>query len=125
MTRLESEKSRLQKQRIQREAEQQRLVAAMSTVGSPVEAVVQRLSEIECKVATLDQRISELHNEIASLGGNAVNLDHVTATLAEFDGLWDVLIRNERSRLVQLLVERVACSAGNETLVVFRIVPRN
>jgi len=55
----------------------------------------------------MDRRFREIDSELTAVEQSAIDPDHVTATLAEFTQLWDVLYPQEKTRIVHLLVERV------------------
>lgn len=50
----------------------------------------------------------EIDEELATLRGELPDEAAITAALAEFSGLWDALAPGEQSRIVKLLIDRVA-----------------
>jgi hypothetical protein len=84
------------------------------------ETLLHRIAEAESHAATITSRLAELQHEIASHDGMTIDLEHLRTTLAEFDGIWDVLLPHERGQLIHTLVERVACSPDGEVRVTFR-----
>lgn len=115
---LRSERQRLQKQRIQRDEESKRLVASLGVGGTITSEVYQRLKETGDEIATLTRRADEIDAELDRMA--EATLDHISETLNEFDGLWDVLEPPERVHLIRSIIERIECDAEGELHVVFR-----
>ncbi|HUU44902.1 MAG TPA: recombinase family protein, partial [Acidobacteriota bacterium] len=103
--RLEKEQRRLLRERQHRGDEIKRLVAVLGSSTEPLASVTKQLAETEAVVACLDQRLAETRNELAQLDLQAIDKDHLTETLAQFEPLWEILTEIERTRLVHLLVE--------------------
>jgi site-specific DNA recombinase len=118
--RLGSERQFLQKQRLQRDEEMRRAGAAMASAGSHADVLVQRIDEIKKQTATITSRLTEIDRESGDADEAGIDMEHLTATLTEFDALWDVMLPVERGRMVHLLVKRVVCAPDGEVQVVFR-----
>jgi hypothetical protein len=75
---------------------------------------------MEQQVGDTEARLQEVEEQLANLRGQAINLDGVNDALAEFEGLWDVLVPHERGRLIYSIVDRVILSPDFDFQVVFR-----
>jgi site-specific DNA recombinase len=127
LARLRSERDRLIKQKIQRDEEARRLTTMLAQPsredlrpGGDSDTLLRRITECESQAGTITARLVELEREIGSHQGASLNLDHLKATLAEFDGIWDVLLPHERALLIHSLIAQVVCSPDSEVQVVFR-----
>lgn len=106
--RLDSERTRLLRQRQQREEAVQRLVSTIEGMnGDSPEDITQRIAERRAEVTQISQRLAEIDSELQPHGGQAVDRDHLAKTLAHFTQLWDVLYPQERVKLVHSLIESV------------------
>ncbi len=114
---LESERRRLLKDRQAKSEEIRRLVAAIG-VGRQSAAVTQRLAELEAVVGRIDGRAGEIDAELDSLRQRGIDSADVGRKLAEFDGIWEVLMPAEQTQMVQSLVETVTC--GLERMITLR-----
>ncbi len=66
-----------------------------------------RWADAEERAATIERRQSEIRAELADLRSQIIDEADVRSALAEFDPVWDELSPHEKSRLLQLLIERV------------------
>jgi site-specific DNA recombinase len=106
--RLKAERTRLQRERQHNAQEIKRLVATVAAADNPSPSLTERLSQLEESAGVIDRRLGEIDGEIAAVEQSTVDRGHVGATLAEFGEIWDVLCPQEKTRIVHLLVERVA-----------------
>ena len=107
--RLESERTRLLRQRQQREEAIQRLVSALeSRAGELPEVVAERIEERQSEVAQLNERLAVVEQDLASVHARDISREHLTQTLAQFTELWSVLYPRERVTLVHSLIDSVA-----------------
>ncbi len=105
---LETERTRLLRQREQREEAIKRLVSALeSPTGELPEVVSERIKEHQAEVQRLNARLQTVEQELAALDAQTINREHLTQTLAQFNDLWDALYPLERVRLVHSLIESV------------------
>lgn len=73
------------------------------------------------RIRDAERRVTEIDDELATLEGDLVDEREVTATLADFDALWDCLAPREQARVIELLVERVAYDGnGGNISITFR-----
>lgn len=119
VARLQSERDRLVKQKIQRDEQARRLTAMLVNPGDSA-TLLRNIGEAEEQSATITRRLGELDQEIADVQGREIGFEHLKAALAEFDSLWDVLMPHERGQLIHSLVQRVVCSPDGEIRVIFR-----
>ena len=111
LTRLESERKRLVRQRQQKDDEIRRLVGAIAGTPNPSPALSERLSEMERQAADVDRRLQEIGTQASTLRDQSIDLDGVTAALEEFEAVWGVMGCTERAGTVNSLVSIVACGA--------------
>ena len=105
---LETERTRLLRQREQREEAIKRLVSTLeSTAGELPEVIGERIKERQAEVLRLNDRLQFVEQELAAFDAQTINREHLTQTLAQFTDLWDVLYPQERVRLVHSLIESV------------------
>jgi len=116
--RLEKEQRRLLRERQHKGDEIKRLVAALGSSEEPLASVTKQLAETEALVACLDQRLAEIRNELSRLVTQAIDKDHLTETLSQFEPLWDVLSERERVRIVRLLVANVCYGGSGEIQII-------
>lgn len=77
--------------------------------------------EAQDRIRRGEQRLTEIEDELVGLEGKVVSEAEVAAALTEFDAVWACLAPKEQARIVELLVERVAYDAGDESLsIAFR-----
>ncbi|MBI5866928.1 MAG: recombinase family protein [candidate division Zixibacteria bacterium] len=106
--RLESERTRLLRQRQQREEAISRLVSTLEgRNGELPEIVTERIKEREAEVAQFNGRLLSVERELATIGSQTIDREHLAQTLAQFTDLWDALYPAERIKLVQSLVETI------------------
>ena len=80
-----------------------------------------RLADAHERIRDAERRVTEIDCELATLDGDLVDEGEVAATLADFDAVWDCLAPREQSRVIELLVERVAYDgAGGNISITFR-----
>ncbi|MBI5866886.1 MAG: hypothetical protein HZB43_01120 [candidate division Zixibacteria bacterium] len=106
--RLESERTRLLRQRQQREEAINRLVSTLEgRNGELPEVVAERIRERQAEVVQFNSRLLTVEQELGAIGSQAFNRQHLAQTLAQFTDLWDVLYPQERVKLVQSLIQTV------------------
>jgi len=66
------------------------------------------IGENRTGVGQTEQRIAELENELRALESQVISDDEVESALKDFDETWNCLSSREQSRIISLLVERVA-----------------
>ncbi len=118
--RVRSERQFLQKQKLQRDEELRRAGAAMAAAGDHAGVLVSRIDEIKGQLDVIVDRLSEINREAQQ--GHGLDIEHLRATLTEFDALWDVMMPDERTRIVHGLVARVVCNPDGEIQVMFRTI---
>jgi site-specific DNA recombinase len=65
-----------------------------------------QLAESQEQIAKAERQIDELDAQVAVIQRERIDESDAAATLAAFDPLWETLTPRERTRVVQLLVER-------------------
>ncbi|MEQ8785092.1 MAG: recombinase family protein [Pirellulaceae bacterium] len=68
---------------------------------------VDRLADLEERAGKARFRLGEIAVELATFEDGLMPADEAVAHLAAFDPVWDALAPRERTRLVQLLVQRI------------------
>lgn len=133
LARVKSERERLIKQKIQRDEEARRLTMALSSRAGMLSqssredlrangdspTILKRITEVEAASATITTRIADLDREMAA-SHHSIDFENLRAALTEFDAIWDVLMPHEKGRLIQSVIERVACSLTGHVQVAFQ-----
>jgi len=105
---LESERTRLLRQRQQREEAVKRLVSALEgRSGELPEVVAERIAERKTEITQINGRLAQVEQEFTAIGTQTLDREHLTQTLAQFTDLWDALYPRERIKLVHSLIECV------------------
>jgi site-specific DNA recombinase len=106
--RLDSERTRLLRQRQQREQAIKRLVSALEGRSAELpEVVAERIAERKAEITQINERLAQVEQDLAGIGEQPLDRDHLIQTLAQFTDLWDTLYPRERIRLVRSLIESV------------------
>lgn len=111
---LQAERQRLVRDRQGKSEQIQRLLAVLASAETPQPSVSERLGELEGIVGNLSDRLTEIDSGLTALERNCIDLNEVTAALAQFDALWDVLCPQERTRLVRSLIATITYEATGE-----------
>jgi site-specific DNA recombinase len=117
---VKSEKTRLQRGKQAKGEEIRRLVDVIGSNGRSA-AIGVRLAEVEAVVSNIDRRLAEIESEIENLERSAVDPGHVAQTLAEFDGVWDVMWPGERLALIHSVIASVTCNDRAGVSIEFRL----
>jgi site-specific DNA recombinase len=106
--RLDSERTRLLRQRQQREEAVKGLVSALEgRSGELPEVVAERIAERKAEATGINGRLTQVEQDLTAIGAQTLDRDHLMQTLAQFTDLWDALYPRERIRLVHSLIETV------------------
>jgi len=105
--RLRAEQKRLQKERQHKNERIKELVAAIGSSEEPLGSLTESLRELESMITRIDQRLAEIRDELASIERAKINKDDLAAGLSSFVPVWDKLYPAEKTRVVNLLIERV------------------
>ena len=87
-------------------------MSAIGTSKEPLTSLTNGLSELESTVTRIDQRLAEIGEELTAIGRKAIDKNDLAAALSLFDPVWEELYPAERSRILNLLIERVEYDAG-------------
>lgn len=95
------------------EGERRRLVREQDNLVDAVakgatSALTLRLAAIEIELAAVVERIRVRQAELEQLASRVVDAEEVRRALSEFDGVWAELASREKTRVLSILVERVA-----------------
>lgn len=104
---LEAQRRRQQKKLAKVQDEIAGLVTAISKGTVQGQSISARLDELEGKAETLQRELAELDRQIDALEAGAIDKHDLAEALSLFDPIWDVLYPTERSRIIQLLIERI------------------
>ncbi len=116
--RLKTEQKRLQRERQHKQERIKELVAAVGASPEPVASFTESLRELESAVIRIDQRLTEIITELTSINRKTVDKDDVTTALSTFGPVWDELYPTEKTRIVNLLVERVEYNRSTDEILV-------
>ncbi len=102
-------------------ADVERLVAAVSRCDGPAaDAITEKLTATQERLAVLRARQVEIKTELADLKSQSIDRDDLARALEAFDPIWDVLLTQERERVMQLLIERIDYD-GRELTITWRL----
>jgi len=113
---LETERRALERELKRCNAEVRRLAA--QAAGNGDTAATGRLADLQDRIRVAEQRATEIREEALALTRGRVDERELAAALSEFDPVWDSLAPRERTRVVQLLVQRVSYDGGKGTVAV-------
>jgi septal ring factor EnvC (AmiA/AmiB activator) len=125
--RLRDELPALQQEHARLEAEQARcrqeardVLRAIGGKSDQSSVAAEHLGELEAHAATITKRLGELQQEIAMLESRTVTMADVERAISLFDPVWELLQDRERSRILNLLLERIDYDgAKGEILLTF------
>jgi site-specific DNA recombinase len=119
--RLEQEQRGLLEERRQLENKIERLVAAIDSCNTPLATIGEQLRKAEELVSQIERRLAEIDEGLDQLESEAVDREHLVAVLERFGLLWEVLAENEKTRLINQLLESVVYDpASNRISLVFQ-----
>lgn len=99
-------------------AERDTLVAALARQDGDVPELHQRLAKVREALQAAQERARAVRDELAALKAGEVSEDDLRRAISSFTPVWAELFPAERSRLVRLLVERVALDARTGDLAI-------
>jgi site-specific DNA recombinase len=82
--------------------------ATVAQLAATARATDPRLVEAHDRIRHAERRVTEIDDELAALDGELIDEDEVAEALADVDAMWECLSPREQSRVVELLIERVA-----------------
>ena len=83
------------------------LVTTSASKGAAMKLATDRLADLQDRSAAIERRLATMKKQMASRSSDAVDREHVAATLRNFDSLWQQMSPREQEKLVKALVERV------------------
>jgi site-specific DNA recombinase len=105
---LESERTRLLRERQQRQETIRRLVDSIGSADNGSGALLsRRMGELQASIALIEDRLAAVDSDRLILRQHKVDRLHLDQTLLQFTDLWDALYPGERCRLVRSLVSKV------------------
>lgn len=115
----------LRRERVGRERDLRRAASELSGLArlrpgdaDGKEAVTARLADLQDRIRAAEEAVRSVEGEIGALEREMVSDDEISVALARFDPVWQQLTMREQSRLIHLLVEKVAYSRAKGTLAV-------
>ncbi len=109
---LEAEQRQLGKDLKRERASVRRL-----SVGRPRSGDVSaRLAEVQQRVKAIEGRLVTVARDLDATKRQAIDERQVAEALSTFDCVWDALIPTERSRILELLTERITYDGRTQTL---------
>jgi site-specific DNA recombinase len=114
---ITKERQRLKDEKRRLDEEQERLAEAIAQ-GGEVAAVRKRLDKTTTALDEIATKGETLRTEAAALRSAVIDEADLRAAVAGFDGVWDHLLRDERQRLLRLLIEEVRYSAPSSELAI-------
>jgi len=114
--RLKAEQKRLQRERQHKQERIKELVAAIGKSSESISSLTESLHELESAAARIDQRLTEIQTELAAINHTTIDRDDLTAALSAFGPVWDELYPAEKTRIVNLLIERVSYDVRSDKI---------
>lgn len=75
-----------------------------------------RLADLQEQIQQAETHLRNTNAAIDNMRGQIISDDQITQALHEFDALWDSLSLNDRSRILNLLIERVEYNGAESTV---------
>ena len=66
------------------------------------------------RIFFIDQRLAEIQTELDAINHATIDRDDLTAALSAFGPVWEELYPTEKTRIVNLLIERVEYDAPTD-----------
>lgn len=110
---LEEERRLIEHDMAAHHSEMRRL--AISTADP---ADLRRLADLQDQIRRAEQRLTAIREETIELQRTQVGEDEVTASLQEFEPLWETLSPRERARVLQLVVDHVDYDGAAGTVAI-------
>jgi site-specific DNA recombinase len=104
---LKAEQKRLHRERQHKQERIKELVAAIGASPEPMASFTGSLQELESAVTHLDRRLTEIQTELDAINSTAIDRADLTAALSAFGPVWEELYPAEKTRVINLLIERV------------------
>ena len=118
---IQAEVARIAQRRQKIADERRNLIRAISVSPDAVDALTPQLVTLDQETEKLDARDAELRHQLVGIDTYDVKADDVQTALHRFDPIWDRLTLRERTRLLSLLIERIAFyAAEGEVRITFR-----
>ena len=115
-TQLEAE-VRIAKRHLSRlQEEKQNLLESIGRGGSVASKAVERLDQVAAEMESTTARVSSLRHQLADARDQTIDTDDLTTAIRLFDPIWDVLLPQERVRIVRLLIQQVDFDGETGTL---------
>lgn len=78
--------------------------------------MTERLTQVDAEAADAERRLVEVRELLAQLESVEVDPHAASMAMMQFTPLWEALTPNERTRLVNLLIERVDYDGVEQTI---------
>ena len=99
-------------------ARQHAEVLQLAVDGGASAATTARIADLHDNIARGETRLVELRGEVAILDRERLEPEHVDATFADFDNVWNALSLCEQDQVLALLVDRVEFDAADSNIAV-------
>ncbi len=106
-TTLEAQHRRLEKKLAKVQDQIAELVTAISRGTARGDLISARLDELADKAETLQRELTKLDQQISALKVSSIDKHDLAEALSLFDPIWEVLYPTERTRITQLLIDRI------------------
>ena len=118
---LEAEIHRVDREISRLRGQRSNLLDALATSGKGAHAVSEKLGDIDEQITQLEERRHEVQADLVGLEAEQIDEEDVRRALSEFDGVWDALVLNEKTRLLSLVIDRIVFDAAEgKTKIGFR-----
>ena len=109
--RLKAEHKRLHRERQHKQERIKELVGAVGKSSESISSLTESLHELESAVVRIDRRLAEIQTELDAINHTTIDRDDLAAALSAFGPVWEELYPAEKTRIVNLLIERVSYNA--------------
>lgn len=96
--------------------QEDKLLSVIVNGGTPARRAAEKIEELTQESVATQARTDGLEEQLDSLQAQHINPDDLAKALADFDGIWEVLLPQERRRVIQLLIQQIDYDGGTEEL---------
>jgi len=96
--------------------QQEKLLPAVAKSGTPARRAAERIEQLSKEAEAADARMADLQGQLDTLQAQSIEPDDLARALADFNGIWEVLLPQERRRVLHLLIQQVDYNGETEEL---------
>jgi site-specific DNA recombinase len=115
---LEHERKLLEGELKQLDAQVRKLIGGLAPNSNGAPRTTAKLADLQDRIQANEQRATNIREELIAHSGELVDERDLASALSLFDPVWESLSSPEQTRVMRLLVERIAYDGNNETLAI-------